>query len=140
MIISKCASNVSKNASQFASKTNWSRLGGVPSGPGAPRDNLSIPRPSWACTLAPWAMRPNKPSQTIMGLHVLAWVGPKAQGPHGHPWGGRYTREKARMGLASSPGCSPRVSSTRCSGTIRGSRRIITDFSDFLGRLHPRQT
>ena len=23
-----------------------------------------------------------------MGLHVLAWVGPKAQGPHGTPGGG----------------------------------------------------
>ena len=71
MIISKCTSNVSKNTSQFASKTNWIRLGGVPSGPGAPRDNLSIPRPLWACTLAPWAMRPSQPSQTISNVLLL---------------------------------------------------------------------
>ena len=53
---SKFTSNTSNNTSKFTSKTNQMRLGGVPSGPGAPRDNLSIPRPLWACTLAPWAI------------------------------------------------------------------------------------
>ncbi len=42
-----------------------------------------------------------------MGLHVLAWVGPEAQGPHGTPAGGEiHSREGSQANI---PPCSPRV-------------------------------
>ena len=75
-----------------------------------------------------------------MGLHVLAWVGPKAQGPHGTPAGGGYTREKARRGwdvhLRRSPRVIlPRMAPPDARGPLEVLVGLFTDFSDFLGRL-----
>ncbi len=126
MIISKFTGNVSKHTSKSTSKTNRIRLGGH--GALGSRDDLVD---STSRVPEPWAKGPTL-TRAARRLHwpCPLWVRePRAkvqahEGPMA-PWGGIRSRE-ARMGVDISP-LFPRYvlpdGPTRCSGTIRGSRR-----------------